>query len=113
MNKQQRYEAKRRAAGHTTVAARLTGEQAAVIKTAGGPTHVLRAIADAILAGGEVQIISGEGAIGTVEHYDGARTIPAIRQRLGRKRAGGARWARGQVKLHDGVSMDVETGDLR
>lgn len=116
MNKQQAYEARQRAAGNTTVAARLTAEQAAVIKTAGGPTSVLRAIADAILAGGEVWIISGEGEIGTVMKYDGPRTLPAIRQHLGHERAGGDRWARGQVFVHAGqggpVYMDVETAEL-
>lgn len=116
MNKQQRYEAKRRAAGDSTVAVRLTAEQVAVIKTAGGPTQVLRAIANAILAGGDVRIISGEGEVGSIHAYDGTKTISAIRQRMGRERAGGDRWARGQIKIHEGqcgpVYMDVETAEL-
>ncbi len=79
MTRQSRYEARRREAGATTVSARLTAEQAAVIKNAGGATATLRWIADAILAGGEIQIISGEGEVGRVETYTGKRTIPAIR----------------------------------
>lgn len=112
MTRQAAYEARRRAAGDTTVSARLTAEQAAVIKTAGGPTQVLRAIADAILAGGDILIVSGEGEQGTVEEYDGARTLPAIRQRHG------ARWARAQILSHTGagdlpVYIDAETGEYR
>lgn len=118
MTRQAAYEARRRAAGDTTVSARLTAEQAAVIKTAGGPTQVLRAIADAILAGGDILIVSGEGEQGTVEEYDGARTLPAIRQRLGKERCHGARWARAQILSHTGagdlpVYIDAETGEYR
>lgn len=116
-NRQARYEKLRREAGGKTVSARLNAEQESVVKTAGGATLVLRAIADAILAGGEIQIIAGEGERGTVIDYDGARTIPAIRQRLGRERAGGDRWARAQVRSHNGpdgspVFVDAETGDF-
>mgnify|MGYP003443630295 CR=1 FL=1 len=39
-------------------------------------------------------IVSGEGTMGTVEPYTGARTIGAIRVRLQRESANGDRWAR-------------------
>lgn len=117
MSRQRQYEQRQRETGNATVSARLTAEQADVIKTAGGPTGVLRAIADAILAGCEIRIISGEGEVGTIQQYEGKRTIPAIRQRLGKERAGGDRWARAEIHLYEGpcgpVHMDAETGDFR
>jgi hypothetical protein len=41
----------------------------------------------------ELQIISGEGEVGTVEMYRGARTARAVKARLTRERCGGDRWA--------------------
>ena len=117
MTRQARYEARRREAGNTTTSARLTEQQAAIIKTAGGPTTVLRCIADALLAGGEIRIISGEGEQGTVETFGGERTLPAIRQRLGRERQQGDRWARAEIVVGENaygeIKIDAETGVTR
>lgn len=97
--------------------ARFSEQQAAVIKTANGSTTVLRAVADAILAGGEIQIVSGEGERGTVAVYAGKRSLPAIKRRLAAERCGGDRWARAQVYCHvhptGPVYIDVERGTLR
>jgi hypothetical protein len=41
----------------------------------------------------EIEIVSGEGEIGTVEDYEGKRTIRAIKARLTKERCGGDRWA--------------------
>ena len=40
-----------------------------------------------------IDIISGEGEIGTVTRYDGKRTGRAVRSRLARERCNGDRWA--------------------
>jgi hypothetical protein len=41
----------------------------------------------------EIEIVSGEGEIGTVEEYNGKRTIRAICMRLAKEESGGDRWA--------------------
>ena len=41
----------------------------------------------------ELHIISGEGELGTVEAYIGARTARAVKSRLTKERCGGDRWA--------------------
>jgi hypothetical protein len=41
----------------------------------------------------EIEIVSGEGEQGTVEDYEGKRTIRAIKARLTKERCGGDRWA--------------------
>ena len=41
----------------------------------------------------EIEIVSGEGEIGTVEEYNGKRTERAICMRLAKEEAGGDRWA--------------------
>lgn len=52
------------------------------------------------LTKGEIIIMSGEGTgEGTIERYEGARTVPALRKRLSRERAGGARWADAWIEL--------------
>jgi hypothetical protein len=43
-----------------------------------------------------LEIVSGEGAQGTCEPYNGALTVRAVLARLTRERAGGDRWARVQ-----------------
>ena len=48
----------------------------------------------AVLArGGRIQIVSGEGDIGTVESYAGEPTVKAIAARLNAERGAGDRWA--------------------
>jgi hypothetical protein len=41
----------------------------------------------------EIEIVSGEGENGTVEDYEGKRTIRAICMRLAKEESGGDRWA--------------------
>ena len=41
----------------------------------------------------EIEILSGEGEVGTREDYDGARTVSAIKSRLTKERCNGDRWA--------------------
>lgn len=63
----------------------------------------------------EIRIVSGEGAVGTSEIYNGKRTIRAIKMRLTKERCGGARWANARVFSHSNdygdVFADVETGE--
>ena len=40
-----------------------------------------------------IEILSGEGEDGTLEDYNGARTVSAIKSRLSRERRNGDRWA--------------------
>lgn len=52
------------------------------------------------LTKGDMLIMSGEGTgEGTIERYEGARTIKAIRARLSRERAGGDRWAEAWIDM--------------
>jgi hypothetical protein len=64
-----------------------------------------------------LRIVSGEGEVGSVEDYAGARTLRALKLRLARERAGGDRWARAEVYSHqvDGANVwiDVQTGEYR
>ena len=46
---------------------------------------------------GQIIIISGEGEIGAMTTYEGARTLQAIRQRLAKERCHGDRWARAVI----------------
>lgn len=48
----------------------------------------------------DIQIVSGEGTVGTVETYDGRRTVSAIMNHLRSERADGDRWA--LVQAEDG-----------
>ena len=41
----------------------------------------------------EIEIVSGEGELGTVEEYNGKRTERAICMRLAKEESGGDRWA--------------------
>jgi hypothetical protein len=52
----------------------------------------------------EIQIISGEGTMGTVEEYTGKRTSRALKLRLTKERCNGDRWAK--VKI-DGMEYDI------
>lgn len=48
-----------------------------------------------ILRGTEsLVVVSGEGEVGTVEPYTGARTLRALRSRARRESANGDRWVR-------------------
>ena len=47
----------------------------------------------------EIRIISGEGAIGNVEIYNGKRTMRAIKMRLARE-CGVGRWSKAMVYLY-------------
>lgn len=49
---------------------------------------------DTIIKSKDLAIVSGEGEVGTVEPYTGARTARALRARLTRERCRGDRWAR-------------------
>jgi hypothetical protein len=44
-----------------------------------------------------IQIVSGEGEVGTVEPYTGRRTVRALKARLTRERCKGDRWAYAQI----------------
>jgi len=50
-----------------------------------------------ITGAARIDIVSGEGEIGTVERFVGARTIRALKARLTRARCGGDRWARAEI----------------
>ena len=51
-----------------------------------------------------IEIVSGEGEQGTVEKYDGERTLSALIARLKNEECGGDRWAYSKI---DGVRYDV------
>ena len=53
----------------------------------------------------KIEIVSGEGELGTVEEYNGKRTIKAIKSRLTKERCDGDRWA--YLKI-DGQRMDLD-----
>ena len=63
----------------------------------------------------EIRIVSGEGEVGTIETYNGKRTLRAIKMRLTKERCGGDRWAKAKVFSHSNeygdVFADVETGE--
>ncbi len=70
---------------------------------------------EALISSGPIRIISGEGEIGSIETYNGKRSIRAIKIRLTRERCGGDRWAKAQVFSHadqlGDVYVDIETGE--
>lgn len=63
----------------------------------------------------EIRIVSGEGEVGTIDGYNGKRTLRAIKMRLTKERCGGDRWAKAKVFSHSNeygdVFVDVETGE--
>jgi hypothetical protein len=63
----------------------------------------------------EIRIMSGEGEVGTIDGYNGKRTLRAIKMRLTKERCGGDRWAKAKVFSHSNeygdVFVDVETGE--
>lgn len=65
--------------------------------------------------GNRIAIVSGEGSVGAVETYHGARTMRAIKERLTKERCGGARWAKAKVFSHTTpwgeVWVDVKTSE--
>jgi hypothetical protein len=60
-------------------------------------------IAEIIATGRPLQIVSGEGDIGTAQKYNGSKSVRAIKARLTRERCGGDRWAR--VDTDDGMAL--------
>jgi len=60
---------------------------------------------------GTILIHSGEGAVGSYEHYHGARTGRALKSRLTSEQAHGDRWARALIHDHDSV-YSVLSDDL-
>ena len=52
-----------------------------------------------------IEIVSGEGEQGTVEKYDGVRSLSALIDRLKNEECGGDRWAYSRI---DGVRYDVK-----
>ena len=61
--------------------------------------------------GNRIAIVSGEGSVGAVETYHGARTMRAIKERLTRQIVSGVRWAdsiRALIAL--GVERFIEAG---
>ncbi len=59
---------------------------------------------EALIATGKpLQVVSGEGEMGSIEPYTGKRTVRAIKARLTRERCGGDRWAR--VDTTDGMAL--------
>lgn len=53
----------------------------------------------------KIEIVSGEGTMGTVEEYNGKRTVKAIKARLTKERCNGDRWA--YLKA-DGQRVDLD-----
>lgn len=64
----------------------------------------------------EIRIVAGEGEVGTVEVYNGKRTIRAIKMRITKERCRGDRWAQAKVFSHSNefgdVFVDIETGEF-
>lgn len=52
-----------------------------------------------------IEIVSGEGEQGTVEKYNGARSLSALIDRLKEEECSGDRWAYSRI---DGVRYDVK-----
>lgn len=50
-----------------------------------------------IATAARIDIVSGEGEVGTVERFVGKRTIRAIKARLTREKCGGDRWASAEI----------------
>lgn len=66
-----------------------------------------------LIKSNRIVIVSGEGEQGTVENYEGARTIPEITRALNKERNGGDRWAKAKVFSHHNgadVYVDIESG---
>lgn len=69
--------------------------------------------AEQLIKTNRIVIVSGEGEQGSVEDYEGARTLSAIKRALRKERRGGDRWARAQVFSHHNgadVFLDIESG---
>ena len=61
-------------------------------------TQLLKSIAANLIAINEITIVSGERKKqGTVEVYNGRRSLRAIKMRLTEERCGGKRWAYARV----------------
>jgi hypothetical protein len=71
---------------------------------------------DNLIETNEIVIVSGEGTgPGTVEKYEGKRTLRAIKTRLTKERCGGDRWARAIVYSHESdwgpAGVDIIAGE--
>ncbi len=53
-------------------------------------THITQAMLDQAET---IEVLSGEGEYGTLEKFEGVRTIGAVRAALRKERCGGDRWA--------------------
>ena len=62
-----------------------------------------------------IQIISGEGEVGTTDKYTGKRSLLAIKRRLTKERCHGDRWAKAVVYSHSNdygdVYVNINTGE--
>jgi hypothetical protein len=67
-----------------------------------------------LIKSNQIRIVSGEGETGTMQIYNGARTLRAVKARLTKERCGGQRWAKAMVFSHsnDGgdIYVDIESG---
>jgi hypothetical protein len=76
----------------------------------------MKHINDLLENNNQIRIISGEGETGTVERYNGKRTIKAIKLRLAKEKQGGDRWARAIIFSHGTyygpVGIDITTGNV-
>jgi hypothetical protein len=74
-----------------------------------------RIMVETLIKFNPIVIVSGEGEVGTVETYNGKRTLRAIKMRLAKERRGGVRWSKAKVYSHENdygpVWFDVETGE--
>lgn len=59
-----------------------------------------------ISRGGRIQIVSGEGDIGTVEPYAGELSVTAIAARLSAERGAGDRWSYALIETLDEAMAD-------
>lgn len=62
--------------------------------------EIMRVLSHMMLCNYELQIVSGEGEQGTVEDYDGRKSVVDIQRRLKEERCDGDRWA--FVQTEDG-----------
>lgn len=70
------------------------------------PAGVIDYLAPLMRRGGRIQIVSGEGDIGTVESYAGEPTVKAIAARLNAERGAGDRWAYALIESLDPGMVD-------
>lgn len=74
--------------------------------TANIPAGAIDYLAPLMRRGGRIQIVSGEGEIGTVESYAGEPTVKAVAARLNAERGAGDRWAYALIESLDPGMVD-------